>query len=132
MKLTIVTPEKEFLNKVEVIEVQVPGQKGELGILPGHAPLISPLGSGVLRYKTSHGSDFEELAVSWGYCEVRAEDVIVLAESFETKKSLDKKEAKKVLANTLKQLENISLSPKEIRELRKKQKEQESLLQILS
>ena len=44
MKLTIVTPEKMILDSVTIQELLIPGIKGEMGILPGHAPLVSTLG----------------------------------------------------------------------------------------
>ena len=84
MKLTAVTPEKEILSAVEVSEILAPGKTGELGILPGHAPMVSSLGKGVLKYKRAEDSSkgFEELKVNWGFLEVQLDSsVVVLAES---------------------------------------------------
>ena len=50
-KLTIVTPEKRILVGQEVEEVTVPAFKGELNILPGHAPLMTTLETGVMKWK---------------------------------------------------------------------------------
>ena len=47
--LTLVTPEKKLLTDVEIEEIIVPAFRGELNILPGHAPLMSTLGIGLLR-----------------------------------------------------------------------------------
>ncbi|MDE0120090.1 MAG: ATP synthase F1 subunit epsilon [Bdellovibrionales bacterium] len=131
MKLTIVTPEKKVLDSVTVQELLVPGAKGEIGILPGHAPLVSTLGTGVLKYRLPKEKTFKQMAVSWGYCEVQADKVVVLAESVETKKELDKHKTTETLKDILKQLENIHLSPEEIRKLRKKEEEQRTFLKLL-
>ena len=91
MELILVTPEKTVLDSVEVEEVLVPGAKGEMGILPGHAPLVSTLGKGLLKYRPRSQTDrqkttgpFQKVAVSRGYLEVQADKVVVLAESAET------------------------------------------------
>lgn len=131
MKLTVVTPEKMILDSVAIQELLVPGTKGELGILPGHAPLVSTLGSGLLKYRLSDGKAFREIAVSWGYCEVQADKVVVLAESAETKTALDEEKVKETLKGVLKKLENIHLSPEEIRQLRQEEQEQRTFLKLM-
>lgn len=133
MNLTVVTPEKEILKSVEVSELLVPGKTGELGILPGHVPMVSSLGSGVLKYKTLTGNKdvFEEMAVSWGFLEVQADSsVIVLAESGCTGRELNRAEAEKKLSEIEKKLEDLTLSPEEIRNLRQEQQQQQALLQL--
>ena len=82
MKLTVVTPEKEVLQSVETIEILAPGKSGELGILPGHAPMISALGQGLLKYRLTKDSQaFKELPVQRGFLEVRPDSsVVILAE----------------------------------------------------
>ena len=131
MKLTLITPEKTFLDSIEVEELLVPGQQGEMGILPGHTPLVSVLGSGILQYRLQNEKTFQEIAVSWGYCEVQVDKVIVLAESAETKKELDKEKTQKALNSILKQLENTQLPPEEIRKLRQEEQEQRTFLKLL-
>ena len=131
MKLTLITPEKTFLDSIEVEELLVPGQKGEMGILPGHTPLVSVLGSGILKYRLLKEKSFQEIAVSWGYCEVQVDKVIVLAESAETKKELDKEKTQKTLNSILKQLEGTQLSPEEVRKLRQEEQKQRTFLKLL-
>ena len=130
MKLTIVTPEKIVLDSVAVAELLVPGAKGEMGILPGHAPLVSTLDSGILKYRMPIEKDFHKIAVSWGYCEVQMDKVMVLAESAETKTELNKNKAKKALERVLKKLEDTHLSPEEIRKLRQEEQTQRTFLQL--
>lgn len=75
--LTVVTRERKILD-VEVDEVVLPGYDGELGILPGHTPLLAMLRIGELRYRS--GNTVERLVISWGFAEVLPDRVIVLAE----------------------------------------------------
>ncbi len=81
MKLSLLTPEKKIVMSQEVEEVVVPGHNGELDILPGHAPLMTLLSTGILRWRLKGSTEFQKIVVSWGYCEVNPEGVIVLAES---------------------------------------------------
>ena len=74
--LEIVTPERKVVE-TEVDRVEVPGFGGELGILPGHAPLISQLKpAGLLTYHV--GEEKGEIAISDGFVEVSDDRVIVL------------------------------------------------------
>src|ERR1043165_727655 len=77
IQLEVVTPERRVLAE-PVDMVTVPGLGGELGILPGHTPLISQLQTGVLTY-VQEGKNFP-LHVSGGFVEVRDDHVSVLAE----------------------------------------------------
>jgi ATP synthase delta/epsilon subunit-like protein len=69
IELIIVTPQRLLLRE-KVASVQLPGASGELGILPGHAPLITELGNGELSYKASGGGEPVVLAVLSGFAEV--------------------------------------------------------------
>jgi len=77
INLTVVTRERKIVD-VEVDEVILPGYNGELGILPGHTPLLAILKIGELRYRS--GSTWSRLVISWGFAEVLPDRVIVLAE----------------------------------------------------
>lgn len=80
LELEIVTPERHMLDEV-VDYVEVPGKEGYMGVLPGHAPLLSELGFGTLFYRK--GSHTEYFAVLGGYVEVLPGRVIVLADACE-------------------------------------------------
>ncbi len=67
--------------------VYVPGMGGELGILPGHTPLISQLQTGVLKY--AQGGTTHRLHVSGGFVEVNRDRVSVLAEIAERPEEID-------------------------------------------
>ena len=77
IQLEVVTPERRVLAE-PVDMVTVPGLGGELGILPGHTPLISQLQTGVLTY-VQEGKSYS-LHVSGGFVEVRDDHVSVLAD----------------------------------------------------
>ena len=106
MNLTLVTPEKKLLTGTEIDEIIVPGNKGQLDILPGHSPLVTTLSSGVLKYKLKGDSEYKAVAISWGYCEVTPVGVEVLAETAETPDELEQtrvKEAKNLAETKLKE-----------------------------
>jgi F-type H+-transporting ATPase subunit epsilon len=86
IQLEVVTPERRVLSEA-VDVVYVPGLNGELGILPGHVPLISQLQTGVLSY--TQGGATERLHVSGGFVEVNADRVSVLAEIAERPEEID-------------------------------------------
>jgi len=76
----IVTPEKLVVRDVAE-EMQIPGKNGDLGILPGHAPLITELAVGEISYRNQGYT--HRLAVAWGFAEVLPSKVTVLAETAE-------------------------------------------------
>ena len=86
IQLEVVTPERRVLSET-VDSVNVPGMNGELGILPGHTPLISQLQTGVLSYV--QGGATHKLLVSGGFVEVNADRVSVLAEIAERPEEID-------------------------------------------
>ena len=88
-KLTLVTPERRLVAGAEIEEVFVPGDRGELNILPGHAPLMTTLRPGIVRYRLKGESVVHRVAVSSGYAQVNGIGVNVLAETAETADSLN-------------------------------------------
>ena len=83
------TPQKKLLTDLQITEAIVPGLEGELDILPGHAPLVTTLSSGILKYKTDKSSSFNAVAICWGYCEVTPTGVVILAETAEVPEELE-------------------------------------------
>src|SRR6266480_830928 len=107
IELEIVTPERQVV-KDRVTEVQVPGRNGYLGILPGHAPLISELAIGEITY-TTEGGVSERLFVAWGFVEVLPDRVTILAQTAERAEDVDVPHAEAARARAqqrLKQAEN--------------------------
>jgi F-type H+-transporting ATPase subunit epsilon len=88
IELIVVTPERQLLRET-VVEVTIPGLDGELGILPGHAPLITELGIGEMRYRTATSSEPIWLAILRGFAEVLPDRVTLLAETAERGEEID-------------------------------------------
>ena len=85
-RLRIVTPYREVVTE-DVGEAQIPGKEGYLGILPGHAPLISELKVGEITYRRAR--DSQHLSVSGGFLEVLPDQVTILAETAEKAEEID-------------------------------------------
>lgn len=92
IELQIVTPERHVLAET-VQGVEVPGKEGYLGVLPGHAPLITELGIGILSYRKE--AETRYLSVILGYAEVLPDRVIVLAEAAERAEEIDVERARR-------------------------------------
>ena len=90
-QLEIVTPVK-LLVQDAAEEAQIPGLSGYLGILPGHAPLLTELAVGVITYKAS--GQTHTLAVAWGFAEVLPGKVTILAEAAERPQEIDVERAR--------------------------------------
>jgi len=95
-QLEIVTPEKQLVRDIAAEEAQIPGLRGYLGVLPGHAPLITELAVGVITYR-AHGQTYS-LAVAWGFAEVLPDKVTILAETAERPGDIDTARAQKAKA----------------------------------
>jgi F-type H+-transporting ATPase subunit epsilon len=86
IELEVVTPQRLVLHE-DVKSLEVPAKDGYIGILPGHAPLITELGIGVLTYRTNGQAHL--LTVMQGYAEVLPDRVIILAEISERPSEID-------------------------------------------
>jgi F-type H+-transporting ATPase subunit epsilon len=89
--LRIVTPDREVVRE-EAEEAQIPGREGYLGVLAGHAPLISELKIGEITYRKN--GKVQHLAVTWGFLEVLPTQVTVLAEAAEKPEEIDVERAR--------------------------------------
>ena len=89
IQLIIVTPVRELLREA-VVEVQLPGADGYLGVLPGAAPLITELGIGELTFHSKGGGAASDpIAIIRGFAEVLPDRVTVLAETAELASEID-------------------------------------------
>jgi F-type H+-transporting ATPase subunit epsilon len=79
-KLFFVTPDQKIVSDQDLSSIVVPAFRGQLKILEGHSPLMTTLSAGILTYKLKNGEE-KKYAISWGYCQVSAEGVTVLAET---------------------------------------------------
>jgi F-type H+-transporting ATPase subunit epsilon len=99
LHLQLVSPERVLVDE-DVDEVQIPGLDGYLGILPGHAPLLSELKpGGVLSYKSAGGE--KVLAVFGGFVEVQPDRVRILADAAERKEEINVEAARQELTKAV-------------------------------
>ena len=110
IELVIVTPERQLLRQT-VVEVTLPGGDGCLGILPGHAPLITELGIGELTYRTKNASEAGLLAIISGFAEVLGDRVTVLAEVAERPEEIDVARAEEAKKRAEQRLATASSDP---------------------
>jgi F-type H+-transporting ATPase subunit epsilon len=99
LHLQLVSPERILVDE-NVDEVQIPGRDGYMGILPGHAPLLSELKpGGVLSYKSAGGE--KVLAVFGGFVEVQPDRVRILADAAERKEEINVEAARQQLSKAV-------------------------------
>jgi F-type H+-transporting ATPase subunit epsilon len=86
LHLQIVSADRSLVNE-QVDEVQIPGSEGYLGILPGHTPLLATLQVGQLWYR--QGQEKHYLSIAFGFAEVQADSVTILAQIAESAQEID-------------------------------------------
>lgn len=90
-QLEIVTPDRLLVSE-PATQAQIPGSNGYLGILPGHAPLITELSVGEITYQSEGRT--ERIAVAWGFAEVLPDKVTVIADIAERAAEIDVQRAR--------------------------------------
>ena len=118
-QLEIVTPEK-LVVKDNAEEAQIPATTGYIGVLPGHAPLITELGAGEISYRS--GGQVHRFATAWGFAEVLPDKVTVLAETVERADEIDVARAKQDLTqaeDALKQAQSEEEVTKDLGKVRR-------------
>ena len=93
-QLQVATPERLFVDE-QVSEAELPGRNGYMGILPGHAPLLSALAPGILSYGS--GGNRQSIVIDGGFVEVFDNHVRVLADSAERADQVDANRARQDL-----------------------------------
>ena len=127
LQLDVITPERRLLSEA-VDYVTVPGLGGELGILPGHTPLISALQTGVLSF--TQGGASRRMLVSGGFVEVSSDRVSVLADLAEFPEEIDTARARTEREQAEKVLGSFSGSPEEFNEARTQLERSQVRLQL--
>lgn len=105
LKLEVVTPSRRVLEG-RALEVRIPGALGELGVLPGHTPLLTSLGTGEVIW--IDGNTTGRLVVQGGFAEVQPDAVTVLASIAETVDEIDIETARTTLAEAQEKLKTVS------------------------
>ncbi|RMF20666.1 MAG: F0F1 ATP synthase subunit epsilon [Cyanobacteria bacterium J083] len=91
LTLRIITPDSIVWDE-PVQEVILPSKTGQLGVLSGHAPLLSALETGVMRVRP--GKDWQAIAVFGGFVEVENNEIKVLVNGAEMGEAIDKEAAR--------------------------------------
>lgn len=110
LKLEIVTPEARIFSD-EVDTVVLPGYDGEIGVLPAHAPLVTTLQYGELRY-TKAGKT-TELAVGEGLVEITGSTARVLTDMAVSHDEIDEKAVEEALERAKHSLESLKAGEKQ-------------------
>ncbi len=88
-QLEIITPEEEMFS-ASIYSLRVPAHNGNLGVLPGHAPMLASLNPGVVRVRRSEDSqETEYFSITGGFIDVSPERTIILADACERPRMLD-------------------------------------------
>ena len=103
--LTVVTRERKIIE-TDAVELVLPAYDGEIGVLPGHTPLLALLKVGIMRYRTNGES--HSLVISWGFVEVLPERVTVMAETARLPQEIDAAAAESDLLKYEKELADLS------------------------
>ncbi|WP_067728539.1 F0F1 ATP synthase subunit epsilon [Oceanobacillus damuensis] len=91
LDVSVVTPSGPVLEgSFEFVVCKA--ETGELGILPGHIPLVAPLQISAVRLK--NGNETKKLAVNGGFMEVQPDKITILAQSAEKATEIDVQRAK--------------------------------------
>ncbi|MDQ2840422.1 MAG: ATP synthase F1 subunit epsilon [Acidobacteriota bacterium] len=102
-QLEVATPERLFVDE-QVSEAELPGKEGYMGVLPGHAPLLSALGAGLLSYSGNGGKQI--LVIDGGFVEVFDNHVRVLADNAEYPQDIQADAAQQELTQANEALKN--------------------------
>ncbi len=95
MRVVILTPYKRLLDLSDVSEIYFPIDHGTVGVLPGHAPMVSAVGTGVVIYTQNEVSGFYK--VSGGVAEISGASVTLLVDVGEDAATIDIERAKNAL-----------------------------------
>ncbi len=105
LTVRVITPDKTVWDG-DVQEIILPSTSGQLGILAGHAPLLTALDTGVIRVRPD--KDWKSIAVMGGFAEVEQDEIKVLVNSAEAGDNIDKEAAKQEYNNAQSRLEEAN------------------------
>lgn len=109
IRIEVVTPAKAVLD-VKASEVVLPGIEGELGILPGHLPLLTALDVGTMIIKTK--TETRRFVLDGGFAEVLREKITVLTEGCEGVDDIDIEHARQLKEKAESDLQDLELRAK--------------------
>jgi len=125
--LTVVTRERKLIE-TDVEEVELPAFDGEIGVLPGHTPLLTTLKIGQMRYKSA-GKEYR-LVISWGFAEVLPDRVIVMAETARLPSEINAADAEAERIAAEKELQYLSSHDPEFEKVEARLEEAVSMINL--
>ena len=128
--MTLATPSKKVFVDKDISEIFVPAEMGELNILPGHAPLVTTLTTGVMRFKEINKDKFEKVVISWGYLEINADQIVLLADTAEKAEEVDRDRAMAALKKAQERMSMAGLGENELEKYRRKAERAERRLSL--
>jgi F-type H+-transporting ATPase subunit epsilon len=93
LTVRVIAPDKTVWD-AEAEEVILPSTTGQLGILTGHAPMLSALDTGVMRVRGSKNQDWQAIALLGGFAEVDEDEVTILVNGAERGDKINLEEAR--------------------------------------
>ncbi len=106
IEVTIVTPERRLLDQMVCREVELPGAQGMLGVLEGHAALMTPLSIGLVHLIDIDGGEDMYIAISGGFAQIGPERVQITARSAELEGDIDVMRAEAAHQRAMQRLKN--------------------------
>ena len=115
LTVRVITPDK-IVWDAEAQEVILPSTTGQLGILTGHAPLLTALDTGVMRVRP--GKEWQAIALMGGFAEVEADEVKVLVNGAELGDSIELETARSEFSAAQTRLEEATRSADRSQQIR--------------
>ena len=107
LTVRVISPDKTVWDS-PADEVILPSTTGQLGVLSGHAPMLTALDAGVMRVRTEKGSDWQAIALLGGFAEVDEDEVTILVNGAERGDSINLDEARQSYNEAQTQLNKVS------------------------
>lgn len=93
LTVRVISPDKTVWD-AQADEVVLPSTTGQLGILSGHAPLLTALDTGVMRVRSSKSTNWQAIALLGGFAEVDEDEVTILVNGAERGDAISLEEAR--------------------------------------
>ncbi|NES99536.1 MAG: F0F1 ATP synthase subunit epsilon [Sphaerospermopsis sp. SIO1G2] len=107
LTVRVISPDKTVWD-APADEVVLPSTTGQLGVLTGHAPMLTALDTGVMRVRADKNSNWQAIALLGGFAEVDEDEVTILVNSAERGDAIDLEEARKAYSEAQTQLNKVS------------------------
>ncbi|WP_413175364.1 ATP synthase F1 subunit epsilon [Anabaena azotica] len=107
LTVRVISPDKTVWD-AQADEVILPSTTGQLGILTGHAPMLSALDTGVMRVRASKNSNWQAIALLGGFAEVEEDEVTILVNGAERGDAINLEEARQAYNESQTKLNQVA------------------------